>query len=30
MFDDLEELSAGRLTAPETALVVAHYQPTLR
>jgi DNA primase len=26
MFDELEGLSAGRLTAPETALVVAHYQ----
>jgi DNA primase len=26
MFDDLEELSAGRLRSPETALVVEHYQ----
>ena len=26
MIDDFEELRAGRLAAPETALVVAHYQ----
>ena len=26
MFDDIEELSAGRLSHPEQALVVAHYQ----